>query len=96
MLIMHPNYAVIHCQPSLADYLTKNAFTWSYSKQHGYDEIDVLVDDIPYEVVKGFYQDPDAQLLEHYGIDPDYVNWIEPGVNPDPPEEDDDDEEDED
>ena len=74
---MHPNYVLIHCQPTLADYLTKNAFNWSYSEQHGYDEIDVLVFDIPYECLDGTYQDPDEQLCEHYGIDYNQVNCIE-------------------
>ena len=41
------------------------------------DELDVYVDDIPYEVVRGDYQDPDEQLCEHYGIDFDQVNCIE-------------------
>ena len=43
----------------------------------GDGELDVIVDDIPYEVVDGYYQDPDEQLCEHYGIDYDYVNCIE-------------------
>ena len=74
---MHPNYVLVHCQPTLADYLTKNAFTWSYSDEHGFDEIDAVVDDIPYEILRGDYQDPDEQLCEHYGIDYDQVNCIE-------------------
>ena len=41
------------------------------------DELDVIVDDVPYEVVDGIYQDPDEQLCEHYGIDYDLVNCIE-------------------
>ena len=43
----------------------------------GDGELDVIVDDVPYEVVNGYYQDPDEQLCEHYGIDYDQVNCIE-------------------
>ena len=41
------------------------------------DELDVYVDDVPYEIVDGTYQDPDEQLCEHYGINYDLVNCIE-------------------
>ena len=41
------------------------------------DEYDVYVDDVPYEIVDGTYQDPDEQLCEHYGINYDLVNCIE-------------------
>ena len=41
------------------------------------NELDVIVDDVPYEIVNGYYQDPDEQLCEHYGIDYDLVNCIE-------------------
>ena len=64
---------VIHCQPSLRDFLYKNGFYYVYNN----NEIDVLVDDVPYEVRDGIYQDPDEQLCEHYGIDYDQVNCIE-------------------
>ena len=50
---------------------------WSYSNTHDTDEIDVIVDDIPYEVLDGTYQDPDEQLCEHYGLDYDQINCIE-------------------
>jgi len=40
-------------------------------------EYDVIVDDVPYAIVNGIYQDPDVQLCEHYGIDYDLVNMIE-------------------
>ena len=43
----------------------------------GDGELDVIVDDVAYEVRDGIYQDPDEQLCEHYGIDYDYVNCIE-------------------
>jgi len=40
-------------------------------------EYDVVVDDIPYEVLRGDYQDPDFQICEHYGIEYNFVNCIE-------------------
>ena len=74
---MHPSSVLIRCKPSLLDFILDNDLTWSYSKQFGHEEIDVIVDDIPYEVLDGTYQDPDVQLCEHYGIDYDQVNCIE-------------------
>jgi len=41
------------------------------------DNLSVIVDDIPYELLDGTYQDPDVQLCEHYGINYDQVNCIE-------------------
>ena len=41
------------------------------------DELDVIVDDVPYEIVNGIYQDPDEQLCEFYNINYDYVNMME-------------------
>ena len=40
-------------------------------------EYDVYVDDVPYEIVDGTYQDPDEQLCEFYGIDYNLINCIE-------------------
>ena len=40
-------------------------------------EVDLFVDDVPYEIVDGTYQDPDEQLCEFYGINYDLVNCIE-------------------
>ena len=68
---------LIHCQPELKDWLTDNNIQWSYSKTYGTNEIDAVVDDQPYTVSDGIYQDPDEQLCEHYGIDYDQVNCIE-------------------
>ena len=50
---------------------------WSYNDTQDFDEIDVIVDDVPYTHSDGIYQDPDEQLCEHYGIDYDQVNMIE-------------------
>ena len=41
------------------------------------DNLSVIVDDIPYELLDGTYQDPDVQLCEYYGINYDQVNCIE-------------------
>ena len=41
------------------------------------DDLDVFVDDVPYEIVDGTYQDPDEQLCEHYELDYDLINCIE-------------------
>ena len=43
----------------------------------GDGEYDAIVDDVPYEIVDGTYQDPDEQLCEFYGINYDLVNCIE-------------------
>ena len=43
----------------------------------GDGELDVIVDDVPYTVSNGIYQDPDEQLCEHYNIDYSLVNCIE-------------------
>ena len=40
-------------------------------------EVDLIVEDIPYEIVDGVYQDPDEQLCEFYEIDYNLVNCIE-------------------
>ena len=68
---------IIHGSPRLLPKVKEMGYNWSYSKQHGEDEIDIIVDDVPYEIVDGTYQDPDEQLCEHYGIDYDQVNMIE-------------------
>ena len=41
------------------------------------NELDVIVDNVPYTIKDGIYQDPDEQLCEHYGIDYDLVGCIE-------------------
>ena len=74
---MLPKSVLIHCQPSLLEFLIDNNMNWDYSEQHGEDELDVVVDDIPYEILRGDYQDPDEQLCNFYGIDYNQVNCIE-------------------
>ena len=65
---------IIHCKP---DYLLKLRETGLTYFETNNDEVDVIVEDVPYEVHDGIYQDPDEQLCEHYGIDYDQVNCIE-------------------
>jgi len=74
---MLPKSVLIHCKPTLEDWLTDNNIPWAFSEKHGFDEIDAVVDDIPYTIVDGIYEDPDKQLCEHYGIDYEQVNCIE-------------------
>ena len=74
---MSSKSVVIHCQPTLLPEIRELGLNWSFSDVYGKNEIDVIVDDVPYEIVNGIYQDPDEQLCEHYGIDYDKVNCIE-------------------
>ncbi len=39
--------------------------------------LDLFVDDIPYELVDGTYQEPNVQLCEFYGINFDLIEGIE-------------------
>ena len=70
---------VIHCKPAVLNTqpIKDNDLYWNYSKQFGQDEIDIFVNDIPYEVQDGIYHDPDELLCEHYNIPYDLVNCIE-------------------
>ena len=67
---------LIHCKPSLKDYLDENNIQWSYSQQFGYEELDAIVDDVEYNPNHDVV-DPDEQLCYHYGIDYDQVNMME-------------------
>ena len=64
---------IVHFKESALDHLDDLGF--SYTPNNG--EYDVIVDDVPYEIVDGTYQDPDQQFCEFYGIDYDQVNCIE-------------------
>ena len=66
---------LIHCKPSLLDEIKELDLPWSYSPVWGEQEIDVLVPDRPYD--DSYYQDPDEQLCEIYGLDYDQVNCVE-------------------
>jgi hypothetical protein len=64
---------LIHCKDSATKHL--KSLGLKYKESDG--ELDVIVNDVPYAVINGIYQDPDEQLCEHYGIDYDQVNCIE-------------------
>ena len=70
---MLSNSIVIHCKESYLQSLLNLGLDPNYND----GEYDVVVEDIPYTIVDGIYQDPDKQLCEHYGIDYDQVNCIE-------------------
>ena len=68
-----PQQVIIHCKPSLREFLHQSNLSFEYTC----NELNVIVDDVPYTVTEGYYQDPDEQLCEHYGINYDLVNCIE-------------------
>ena len=69
---------IIHCKPEILQTDVINHPYIDYTKNVTLTgEIDLIVDDVPYEVLDGTYQDPDVQLCEHYGIDYNQVNCIE-------------------
>ena len=70
---MNPSQVIIHCKESYLDELLSLGLDFGYNC----GEYDVLVDDIPYEITRGDYQDPDVAICEHYGIDYNQVNCIE-------------------
>ena len=65
--------ALIHFK----DYANKHLDNLGLKYQELDGELNVIVDDVPYQVIDGYYQDPDEQLCEHYGIDYGLVNCIE-------------------
>ena len=69
---------LIHCKPQILDNeeLINNS-NLLVADVNDYGEVDIYVDDQPYQVIDGIYQDHDEQLSEHYGIDYDLVNCIE-------------------
>ncbi len=67
------NQVLIHFDKGAREHL--NILGLKYQESDG--ELNAIVDDIPYEVVDGFYQDPDIQFCDKLGIDYDYVNCIE-------------------
>ena len=69
--------SLIHCKPSARDLLDELNLIYRESLDLNNNELDVFVDDVPYTVSNGYYQDPDEQLCEYYGIDYDEVNCIE-------------------
>ena len=67
------NNVIIHMKESALDHIKELGL---YHVQ-SVNEIDVIVPDVEYVVENGYYQDPDEQLCEHYGINYDLVNMIE-------------------
>ena len=64
---------LIHCNPSyLPEIKRLNLDYVEYDTQ-----VTVRVPDVEYTVVDGYYQDPDEQMCEHYGIDYDQVYCME-------------------
>ncbi len=69
---------LIHCKPAILGTDVINHPDIDYTKNVTLaGEIDLIVDDVPYTIVDGIYEDPDKQLCEHYGINYDLVNCIE-------------------
>jgi len=68
---------LIHCKPEIlgTDVINhpKIKVTDNVNKT---GEVDLIVDDVEYKVIDGYYQDPDEQLCEHYGINYDLVNCM--------------------
>ena len=70
--------AIIHCKANIfmAD-AVNHPYITVIDNIKDYGEVDLIVEDIPYEIVDGTYQDPDEQLCEFYEIDYNLVNCIE-------------------
>ncbi len=65
---MLPKSVLIHCQPSLLDFIKENNMDWEYSSVHDHDEIDVVVDDIPYEILRGDFKIPMNSYVNITGL----------------------------
>ena len=77
-MLMISTSVLIHCKPSiLMTDVVNHPYINVQDNISSTGEIDLYVDDVPYEIVDGTYQDPDEQLCEHYGIDYNQVNCIE-------------------
>ena len=59
------------------DEVNRIGYDWDYSDEYSTDEIEVIVDDLEYEIIDGIYEDPDIQLVRYYGLNWDHVNCIE-------------------
>ena len=69
---------LIHCKPEILQEDVINSTVIDYIDNVNLTgEVDLIVDDVEYKVIDGYYQDPDEQLCEHYGINYDLVNCIE-------------------
>ena len=70
--------AIFHCKANI--FMTdavNHPYITVIDNIKDYDEVDLIVEDVPYEIIDGVYQDPDEQLCEFYGIDYNLVNCIE-------------------
>ena len=67
------NKVLIHCKPEYLNEVKDLGLNYIHSSN---DEIDVTVSDIAYDP-DHYYDDPDEQLCDHYGIDYDQVNCLE-------------------
>ena len=65
---------LIHCKPSLTEDLKSLGLSYTFSKQFGNEELDVIVNDVEFDSLT---EDPDVLLCDYYGIDYDQVNCIE-------------------
>ena len=75
---MTSSTVVVHCKPDYRPGLDVIKLPGVRAEVNTInDELDIYLDNIPYEITRGDYQDPDEQLCEHYGIDYDLVNCIE-------------------
>ena len=61
-------------QPSALDKVQELGLNWDYSKQHGLEEIDVVVPDMEFDSLT---EDPDVLLVDYYNLDYNQVNCIE-------------------
>ena len=73
MTVINNNQVLIHFKDHATEHLEELGL--KYQESNG--ELDVIVDDVPYTVTDGIYEDPDEQFCEHYGIDYSLVNMIE-------------------
>tara|TARA_R100001082_G_scaffold75439_1_gene43671 strand:+ start:302 stop:523 length:222 start_codon:yes stop_codon:yes gene_type:complete len=69
------NSVLIHYKRTLDNLNVINSLGLFFTDTN--EELDVIVDDVPYTHSDGYYQDPDEQLCEHYGLDYNQVNCIE-------------------
>ena len=60
---------IIHCKPSIEEFLINSDLMWSRNDNIDTPEIDVIVEDLDIS--------DDEEFVNHYGIDYDQVNMIE-------------------
>jgi len=63
------NHVILHCNPSVLNYVKETNLNWWDSSDHDVNEIDIFVNNIP--------SLDDEELCKHYGLDYDQVNCIE-------------------